>query len=122
MPGSAFAARPAARDESADAEADLLRGFRFYERKSRGVGWYFLDSLYAEIESLRRGFIGSISDSFVCYRGRFPYAIYYRFVSGGVSSVASRGSVFIPFRVFPVFLGPPPSPMKNRKCSMRNAQ
>jgi hypothetical protein len=34
------------------AEADLLRGFRFYERKSRGVGWYFLDSLSAEIESL----------------------------------------------------------------------
>jgi len=21
------------------AEADLLQGFRFYERKSRGVGW-----------------------------------------------------------------------------------
>ena len=34
------------------AEADLLRGFRFYERKSPGVGWYFLDSLSAEIEFL----------------------------------------------------------------------
>ena len=34
------------------AEADLLRGFRFYERKSRGVGWYFLDALAADIESL----------------------------------------------------------------------
>ena len=31
------------------AEADLLRGFRFYERKSQGVGW--LDTLSAEIES-----------------------------------------------------------------------
>lgn len=34
------------------AEADLLRGTRFYERKVRGVGWYFLDSLSGEIESL----------------------------------------------------------------------
>jgi len=34
------------------AEADLLRGFRFYERKTRGVGWYFLDSLSSEIGSL----------------------------------------------------------------------
>jgi hypothetical protein len=45
------------------AEADLLRGFRFYERKSRGVGWYFLDSVSAEIESLHlyAGVHGSIS-------------------------------------------------------------
>ena len=34
------------------AEVDLLSGFRFYERRFRGVGWYFLDSLSAEIESL----------------------------------------------------------------------
>jgi len=62
------------------AEADMLRGFRFYERKSRGVGWYFLDSLSAEIESLHLyagvhrkhlGFLRMLSR-------RFPYAIYYR--------------------------------------------
>jgi plasmid stabilization system protein ParE len=62
------------------AEADLLRGFRFYERKSRGVGWYFLDSLSAEIESLHlyagihRKFLGY----FRMLSRRFPYAIYYR--------------------------------------------
>ena len=34
------------------AEADLLLGFRFYEQRFAAVGWYFLDSLSAEIESL----------------------------------------------------------------------
>jgi plasmid stabilization system protein ParE len=64
------------------AEADLLRGFRFYERKSRGVGWYFLDSLYGEIESLclyagiHRKYLGY----FRMLSRRFPYAIYYRTV------------------------------------------
>ena len=50
------------------AEADLLRGFRFYQRKCKGVGWYFLESLYAEIDSLHlyagihRRFSGLFSD------------------------------------------------------------
>ena len=35
------------------AEADLLNGFRFYERQSSGVGLYFLESLNSDIESLR---------------------------------------------------------------------
>ena len=34
------------------AEADLLNGFRFYERQSSGVGLYFLESLTSGIESL----------------------------------------------------------------------
>jgi hypothetical protein len=29
------------------AEADLLDGFRFYERQASGVAWYFLQSLYS---------------------------------------------------------------------------
>lgn len=62
------------------AEVDLLRGFRFYERKSRGVGWYFLDNLSAEIESLHlyagvhRKYLGY----FRALSRRFPYAVYYR--------------------------------------------
>lgn len=62
------------------AEADLLRGFRFYQRKSRGVGWYFLDTLSAEIESLHlyagvhRKYLGY----FRMLSRRFPYALYYR--------------------------------------------
>ena len=62
------------------AEADLLSGFKFYERQSAGVGWYFLDSLSAEIESLHlyagvhRKYLGY----FRMYSRRFPYAVYYR--------------------------------------------
>jgi len=34
------------------AEKDLIDGFAFYERQSKGLGDYFLDSLFADIESL----------------------------------------------------------------------
>ena len=62
------------------AEADLLNGHAFYERQQAGVGGYFLDSVYADIDSL------------MLYAGlhpkphgrlhrmltrRFPFAIYY---------------------------------------------
>jgi plasmid stabilization system protein ParE len=62
------------------AEADLLSGFRFYERQSRGVGSYFLDSLSAEIESLHL-YAGVHRKHFGFFRmlsRRFPYAVYYR--------------------------------------------
>jgi plasmid stabilization system protein ParE len=59
---------------------DLATGREFYDRQGEGVGAYFFDSLFAEIDSL------------VLYAGihrvqlgyhrllakRFPYAIYYR--------------------------------------------
>lgn len=62
------------------AEADLLSGFRFYERRSRGVGWYFLDSLSAEIESLHlyAGIHRKYLAFFRMLSRRFPYAVYYR--------------------------------------------
>ncbi|RZB37214.1 MAG: hypothetical protein SRB2_01296 [Desulfobacteraceae bacterium Eth-SRB2] len=34
------------------AEKDLIDGFKFYENQSRGLGDYFLDSLFSDIESL----------------------------------------------------------------------
>ena len=34
------------------AERDLIEGFRFYEAQSSGLGQYFLDTLFADIESL----------------------------------------------------------------------
>lgn len=34
------------------AKDDLADGFEFYERQSRGLGDYFLDSLFADIDSL----------------------------------------------------------------------
>jgi len=34
------------------AENDLLEGFAFYERQQAGIGDYFLDSLFADIDAL----------------------------------------------------------------------
>ncbi len=34
------------------AEWDLENGYRSYERQSPGLGSYFLDSLYSDIDSL----------------------------------------------------------------------
>ena len=35
------------------ALADLTEGFDFYERNEPGLGAYFLDSLYSDIDSLQ---------------------------------------------------------------------
>jgi hypothetical protein len=34
------------------ATEDLMRGFRFYEHQDTGLGNYFLDSIFADIDSL----------------------------------------------------------------------
>ena len=62
------------------AEADLLSGFGFYEGQSDGVGWYFLDTLYSEIESLRlyAGTHRKLLGYYRMFSRRFPFAIYYR--------------------------------------------
>jgi len=36
----------------ASASRDLIEGYRFYEMQAEGVGAYFLDSLYSDIDSL----------------------------------------------------------------------
>lgn len=43
-----------------DAQEDLVTGYHFYEDQSPGLGSYFLDSLFADIDSLLlyREFIG----------------------------------------------------------------
>lgn len=64
----------------AEAEQDVLDGFRFYESQSAGVGNYFLDSILADIESLQL-YAGIHAVCFGYHRmlaHRFPYAIYYR--------------------------------------------
>ncbi|HEY8898990.1 MAG TPA: hypothetical protein VIM61_01055 [Chthoniobacterales bacterium] len=62
------------------AKRDLIEGYRFYEDREAGLGAYFLDSLYSDVDSLRiyagihrkayRGFHRALSR-------RFPFAIYY---------------------------------------------
>ena len=59
---------------------DLAAGREFYDRQSSGVGSYFFDSLFAEIDSLVL-YAGMHRMHFGYHRqlaSRFPYAIYYR--------------------------------------------
>jgi hypothetical protein len=61
------------------ALADLKFGFRFYEKQQKGLGSYFLDSLYSDIDSLLL-YAGIHSQHFGKYQvlsDRFPYAVYY---------------------------------------------
>lgn len=73
------------------AEQDLLDGFLFYELQRQTLGSYFLDSVYADIDSL------------ILYAGihakpigrfhrtlakRFPFAIYYELTDQIVTVVA----------------------------------
>jgi plasmid stabilization system protein ParE len=62
------------------AKQDLRDGFNFYEEKESGLGAYFLESLYSDVDSLRI-FAGVHEIHFKKYyralSKRFPYAIYY---------------------------------------------
>jgi plasmid stabilization system protein ParE len=71
-----------------DATADLADGFRFYERQADGLGEYFLDALWSDIQSLRLyGGIHAVHNSYHrLLSKRFPYAVYYR-IEDGVARV-----------------------------------
>jgi plasmid stabilization system protein ParE len=62
------------------AYGDLGAGRDFYEMQQAGLGAYFLDTLFSDIESLRL-YAGVHIQVFGYYRAlskRFPYAIYYK--------------------------------------------
>jgi plasmid stabilization system protein ParE len=64
---------------------DLDRGRLFYERQGEGLGDYFLDSLFAEIDSLAL-YAGTHRKVFGFHRllaRRFPYGVYYRVDESG---------------------------------------
>jgi len=65
---------------------DLDRGRRFYDRQRQGLGAYFLESLFAEVDSL--AVFGGIHRKVFGYHRlvakRFPYAVYYRVEDGRV--------------------------------------
>ena len=66
------------------ALADLRRDFQFFESRESGLGDYFLDSLYSDIDSLQLyGGIHSLQFSRFhrMLSKRFPYGVYYQ-VSG----------------------------------------
>jgi plasmid stabilization system protein ParE len=76
---------------SSSAEADLLNGFVFYERQQTGIGSYFLDSLFADIDSLAlfAGLHPRHSTRLHRTRSkRFPFAIYYELVGDAVTVIA----------------------------------
>jgi hypothetical protein len=59
---------------------DLVRGRNFYEQQGDGLGGYFLDSLFSDIDSLML-YAGIHRKVFSFPRlssKRFPHAIYYR--------------------------------------------
>lgn len=62
------------------AKRDLIKGFHFYEKQEIGLGNYFLDSLYSDIDSLiiYSGIHPVRFDEYYCMLSkRFPFAIYY---------------------------------------------
>ena len=65
---------------------DLARGREFYEKQMGGLGSYFLDTLYSDIDSL--ALYGGVHRRVFGYHrvvsNRFPYAIYYKVVEGVV--------------------------------------
>lgn len=69
------------------ARQDLIAGYSFYESQVGGLGGYFLDSLFSDIDSLRL-FAGVHPVCFERYHRllskRFPFAVYYRMESGVV--------------------------------------
>jgi len=64
------------------AEDDLEEGYRFYESQSDGLGTYFLDTLYSDIDSL--AYFSGMHRIVLGYHRllskRFPFAVYYRIV------------------------------------------
>lgn len=63
-----------------EARQDLVDGFRFYEMQTAGLGDYFLDCIFSDIDSLQI-YAGIHALHFGYHRllsKRFPFAIYYR--------------------------------------------
>ena len=62
------------------AETDLLEGYAFYEQLQAGIGEYFLDSLFADIDALAL-FAGTHPKPdgrlHRTLAKRFPFAVYY---------------------------------------------
>jgi plasmid stabilization system protein ParE len=68
------------------ALGDLDRGRLFYERQGEGLGAYFLDSMFSEIDSLvlYAGIHRKIFGYHQLLARRFPYGVYYRVEDDGV--------------------------------------
>jgi len=73
------------------AETDLLEGYVFYEKQQPGIGDYFLDSLFADIDALAlyAGIHIKFDDRLHrMLAKRFPFAIYYELRGDAATVVA----------------------------------
>ncbi len=62
---------------------DLVEGYLFYEAQQAGLGAYFMESLYSDIESLRlNAGIHRVAhrDYHRLVSRRFPFTVFYTFV------------------------------------------
>ena len=62
-----------------EAQEDLIQGFHFYESREPGLGSYFIDCLFSDIDSLfiYAGIHQVLFAYHRCLSKRFPFAIYY---------------------------------------------
>jgi hypothetical protein len=69
------------------AEDDLVDGFQFYDTQQPGLGAYFLQSLYSDIESLKlHGGVHRCAyhDYHRMLCKRFPFAVFYKITKNTV--------------------------------------
>lgn len=71
---------------SGAASQDLLDGFYFYEKQDKGLGSYFLDSLFSDIDSLVlcAGIHPLFHGYYRMLSKRFPFVVYYRMEDGQI--------------------------------------
>ncbi len=73
-----------------EAVGDLEVGRRFYEERAEGIGVYFVDSVFADVVSLRL-FAGIHPIHYGYFRmlaKRFPFAVYYEIENTAARVVA----------------------------------
>ena len=60
-----------------EAQGDLIEGFHFYENRVSGLGSYFVDCLFSDIDSLvlHAGIHQSVFGYHRCLSKRFPFAV-----------------------------------------------
>lgn len=63
-----------------EAKADMREGAQFYERQNEGLGSYFLDTIFSDIDSLilYAGVHIELNGFHKLLSKTFPYAIYYQ--------------------------------------------
>ncbi len=69
-----------------EAKQDLIDGYHFYQSQELGLGEYFYDSLFSDIDSLilYAGIHKQVYGYYCLLAKRFPFAVYYKMQSDDV--------------------------------------